>query len=122
MAIHFAKQGARIVLWDIDIDSMERTATIVRSMKADALAYYCDMTKEDEVNRVAEKVFNEIGPVDILVNNAGILNGKTLLTLRTDEIRRTFDVNVLAHFWVRSIFFIFNFLEIRWVVHVETSN
>ena len=69
-------------------------------MNADAFSYYCDCRNEDEVAKMAKKVTKEIGPVDILINNAGILNGKSLLMLSTDEIRRTFDVNVLAHFWV----------------------
>ena len=81
-------------------ESAERTASIVRSMKSDALAYHCDCRNEDEVIHFAKKVSREIGPVDILVNNAGILNGKSFLELSTDEIRKTFDVNVLAHFWV----------------------
>jgi len=104
LAIQFAKFGARIVLWDIDIESAERTASIVRSMKSDALAYHCDCRNEDEVIQVAKRVFREIGPVDVLVNNAGILNGKSFLELSTDEIRKTFDVNVLAHFWTIKAF------------------
>ena len=81
-------------------ESAERTASIVRSMNSDALAYYCDCRSEDEVAHMAMKVASEIGPVDILVNNAGILHGKSFLELSTDDIRKTFDVNVLAHFWV----------------------
>ena len=69
-------------------------------MKSDALAYQCDCRNEETVALLAKKVSSEIGPIDILVNNAGILNGKSLLDLSNDEIRRTFDVNVLAHFWV----------------------
>eukprot|EP00794_Sanderia_malayensis_P011952 gene11952-13189_t len=104
LAIQFAKHGARIVLWDIDEDSMERTASIVRSMKSDALSYCCDCSNEAEVNRVAQRVFNEIGPIDILVNNAGILHGKPLLMLTGKEVRKTFDINVLAHFWTLKAF------------------
>ena len=79
------------------------TASIVRSMKSDALAYKCDCSNEDEVARLFQQISNEIGPIDILVNNAGILNGKNLLMLSSDEIRKTFEVNVFAHFWVSSI-------------------
>ena len=78
------------------------TASIVRSMKSDALAYNCDCSNEDEVAKLFRQISNEIGPIDILVNNAGILNGKNLLMLSSDEIRKTFDVNVFAHFWVSS--------------------
>ncbi|XP_065063194.1 epidermal retinol dehydrogenase 2-like [Rhopilema esculentum] len=104
LAIQFAKHGARIVLWDVDTDAADRTVAIIREMNADAFAYYCDCRNEDEVAKMARKITKEIGPVDILINNAGILNGKSLLMLSTDEIRRTFDVNVLAHFWTLKAF------------------
>ena len=38
--------------------------------------------------------------VSILVNNAGVVSGKVLLDCSDEQIQRTFDVNVLAHFWV----------------------
>ena len=35
--------------------------------------YVCDVTKEDEVKALVEKIHKEIGQIDILVNNAGII-------------------------------------------------
>ena len=103
LAIQFARSGTRIVLWDIDVEGLERTEAIVRSMKSDALSYCVDCSNEDEVNETAKKVLDHIGPVDILVNNAGILHGKNLLMLKSSEIRKTFDVNVLGSFWVSAV-------------------
>lgn len=48
------------------------------------------------------KVKKEIGDVNILVNNAGIVSGKKLLELDDSEIERTFKVNTMAHFWVKT--------------------
>jgi NADP-dependent 3-hydroxy acid dehydrogenase YdfG len=45
----------------------------------------------------------DIGDVEILVNNAGILYGGEVLKLKETHIRRVFDVNILAHFWVRPL-------------------
>lgn len=42
----------------------------------------------------------EVGQVEVLVNNAGILHGGALLKLSEEDIRRTFDVNILAYIWV----------------------
>lgn len=89
-----------IWIFIVNLESAERTASIVRSMRSDALAYRCDCCSEDEVACAAMKVSSEIGPVDILVNNAGILHGKSFMMLNTNEIRKTFDVNVFAQFWV----------------------
>ncbi|KAF8484693.1 retinal short-chain dehydrogenase/reductase [Russula ochroleuca] len=66
--------------------------------------YKCDVTKQDEVEAVARKVIEEIGHPTILVNNAGVVQGKLILDLSPEDIRQTFDVNTLAHFWTLKAF------------------
>ena len=78
-------------------------------MDADALAYYCDCSKEEQVKEVARQVVEEIGEIDILVNNAGILNGRSIVMLTEKEIRKSIEINLLAHFWVRVFHFCKNF-------------
>jgi len=58
------------------------------------------VSKKEDVFNVAERVKKEIGDVTILVNNAGIMPCHAFLDHTPDEIKRTFDINVLAHFWV----------------------
>jgi len=60
----------------------------------------CDVSKREEVLSVAERVKREVGDVTILVNNAGVMPCHAFLDHTIDEIRRIFDINVLAHFWV----------------------
>jgi len=40
----------------------------------------------------------------VLVNNAGVVQGKLILDLSPEDIRQTFDVNTLAHFWTLKAF------------------
>lgn len=48
----------------------------------------------------------------MVINNAGVVNGKPLLDCSDAAIQRTFDVNVIAHFWVGEYFiFIVVFLN-----------
>lgn len=47
-----------------------------------------------------EKIKKQVGIVSILINNAGIMPTHSLLQQTEAEIRKTFDINVLAHFWV----------------------
>lgn len=42
--------------------------------------------------------------VTILINNAGVVSGRLLLDTPDDLIKRTFDVNVMAHFWTAKAF------------------
>ena len=71
-------------------------------MRCDAFAYTCDCGNEAQVKEVALKVQEEIGKIDILVNNAGIMNAKSITMQTEEQIRKTFDTNVLSHFWVRK--------------------
>lgn len=38
--------------------------------------------------------------VEILINNAGILCGQTLLDIPDEMIEKTFQVNIVSHYWV----------------------
>lgn len=49
---------------------------------------------------LAGQIKADIGTVTILVNNAGIMPTRPLLQQSEAEIKKTFDINVFAHFWV----------------------
>jgi short chain dehydrogenase len=65
-------------------------------------SFRCDVSKKDEVSAVAKKVQEAVGDVSILINNAGIMPCQPFLDHSEVEIRRIFDINVLAHFWVNT--------------------
>ncbi|MEJ1276749.1 hypothetical protein NN561_007660 [Cricetulus griseus] len=46
------------------------------------------------------KVKKEVGDVEIVVNNAGAIYPADLLSTKDEEITKTFEVNILGHFWV----------------------
>ena len=73
------------------------------------------MTDRDEIYRTANAIKKSIGDVTILINNAGVVYGKTLLDLPDNEIDRTFQVNILAHYWVSCG--ILNTFHVK--VHIE---
>ena len=52
--------------------------------------------------RLAKTIKQEVGDVDILVNNAGVLFAADFESLPEELIRKTYDVNVMAHFWVST--------------------
>ena len=73
---------------------------MIKRLGVDTYFYKCDVTDIDSVKKTAESVRQDLGEVDILVNNAGIMNVKEFKDLSETDIRRTMDVNVMAHFWV----------------------
>lgn len=64
--------------------------------------YRCDVSKREQVFEVAKKIKQEVGDVTILINNAGIMPCHKFLDYTSDQIRQLFDINIIAHFWVRG--------------------
>lgn len=62
----------------------------------------CDVSDRDQVVQLAAKVQKEVGDVTYLVNNAGIMPCHPFSSSSSDEIKKIFDINVFAHFWVND--------------------
>ncbi|XP_008284131.1 retinol dehydrogenase 10 isoform X2 [Stegastes partitus] len=99
-AQEFTKQGAEVVLWDVDGSSNEQTAKLVREMGGTAHTYTVDVTSREDVYRNAELVRKDLGrDVTILVNNAGVVAGRRMLECPDELMERTMKVNCHALFW-----------------------
>lgn len=74
IAVAFAREGAKIAVNDISFNELKAMETVeeLRKLGVEAELFLADVSKEDEVNRMVEKVIERFGRVDILVNNAGI--------------------------------------------------
>ncbi|EUC40279.1 hypothetical protein COCMIDRAFT_109230 [Bipolaris oryzae ATCC 44560] len=59
-----------------------------------------DITSNEDIKHVGKEIRKQVGDPTVLVNNAGIGYAKTILDSTDDEIRRTFDVNIVAHFFL----------------------
>lgn len=58
------------------------------------------MSDRQEVLNAAKLVKQQVGNVTVLVNNAGIMPCRPMFLQSHETIEKTFNVNVLAHFWV----------------------
>ncbi|XP_046455181.1 estradiol 17-beta-dehydrogenase 11-like isoform X3 [Daphnia pulex] len=104
LAVGLSKEGCKVVCWDVAKQANEETVRLIQKSKGQAYAYQVDLSKREEVYQMAQRVKREVGIVSILVNNAGVVSGKVLLDCSDEQIQRTFDVNVLAHFWTVKSF------------------
>ncbi|XP_072261428.1 17-beta-hydroxysteroid dehydrogenase 13-like [Pyxicephalus adspersus] len=104
VALEFSRLQSIVVLWDINKEGVEETANQCRKLGAKAYAYVVDCSKRNDIYAAAEKVKSEVGDVDILINNAGVVFGVEFLNLKDDQIEKTFEVNILAHFWITKSF------------------
>lgn len=103
-AYEFAKLKTKLVLWDINKSGIEETALKCRKLGAQAHPFVVDCSKRDEIYSAAKKVKEEVGNVSILVNNAGVVYTSDLFATQDAQIEKTFEVNVLAHFWTAKAF------------------
>ncbi|HJU87043.1 MAG TPA: SDR family NAD(P)-dependent oxidoreductase [Gemmatimonadota bacterium] len=68
----FAREGARLVVADVDEASAIEAADAVRKRGGTALAVRTDVTDLAQVEALADRAFGELGAVDVLCNNAGV--------------------------------------------------
>lgn len=104
IALKMAARGSRVVLWDIDDDSLATVADELAESGYKAATYHCDVSDREMVDDIAEKVRNEVGKVDILINNAGVVSGRPFLECSDEQLKRTMAVNIMAHFWTVKAF------------------
>ena len=90
----FIKEGAKVVIGDINEEDIERTVNEIKEMGGQAAGIYVDVTKMDSVNRMIEFTLEKFGKLDILVNNAGITMDSTLLKMTEDQWDKVIDVNL----------------------------
>ena len=93
------------MLFDLD---EQRLAPVLDELAAlsgrKAWGYGCDVSDREAVEETADRVRADLGDPAIVVNNAGVVSGARFLDILDEEIRRTFEVNTLALYWVTKAF------------------
>jgi len=109
IALGLAQAGARVIVTDMDAETVEETAEQVRSQGGESWSFVLDVTSEDACQSLAKRVAEELGQIDLLVNNAGIIIREGMASPKaTANWRKTLDVNVngtfnVTHAWVPAI-------------------
>jgi len=86
IAVKLAQEGADVVVNDIP-SQQERARAVseeIKSIGRDSMVVLADVSKTDEVNRMAASVLKRFGHLDILVNNAGFARPVQVVDM-TDE-------------------------------------
>ncbi len=91
-AMALAEAGVSLVLAARDPAVLAAAAEQVRRRQVDVQTIAADLSREDEVLRVAEIA----GAIDILVNNAGAIPPGTLAAIGNDTLRRAWDLKVFG--------------------------
>lgn len=101
VAVAFAKEGADVVFGYLSEDSDARhTVDLVEEQGRRALSVRGDIADEEFCTRLVDRAVETLGGIDILVEHAGTQTPVDEFTdLSTEQLRRTFDVNVMGVFW-----------------------
>jgi NAD(P)-dependent dehydrogenase (short-subunit alcohol dehydrogenase family) len=91
----FAREGAAVVLAELDIETAQQTAEHIKAQTgARVLAVHTDVTQSASVQHAVSEAERAFGALDVLVNNAGINVFCDPLTMTDDDWRRCFAVDL----------------------------
>ncbi len=130
----YAREGAQIVLLDVNADTVAEAAQGIRKAGGRAESFALDVTKRDDCFALAKQVADKVGQVSILVNNAGI-NRRNAFTADPAAVLKDWQdimaINLNGTFNVTHAFLepllahkgrIVNIGSIQSFMHVRTPN
>jgi 3-oxoacyl-[acyl-carrier protein] reductase len=98
IALLLARNGADIVVSDINLEKAEETAKEIRAIGPKATAVKVDVSNLSDVERMVEAIIEKLAKIDILVNNAGITRDKLILRMTEDDWDAVLGVNLKGTF------------------------
>jgi len=94
----FAREGAKVVLADLNEEAGRREALNLRAAKLSATFVACDVSRKAQVDAAVGSAVDEYGSLDVLVANAGIVHAAEFLDLEEKDFDRVLSVNLKGVF------------------------
>ena len=98
MALLFSREGAKIVVFDIDEGAGRETVGQIQEQGSEAIFVHGDVSKADDATRLIHDTVDAYGRVDVLVNNAGVHVDKTVADTTEAEWDHILGVNLKGIF------------------------
>jgi NAD(P)-dependent dehydrogenase (short-subunit alcohol dehydrogenase family) len=98
IATQLVQEGASVCINDIVREDAEKTAAELEKHGAKTLAVQADISKEEDVKRMFDLLFQRFGTIDILVNNAGIGDSFMVEDTTYEMWKKVIDINLNAAF------------------------
>jgi NAD(P)-dependent dehydrogenase (short-subunit alcohol dehydrogenase family) len=93
-ALRFAREGAQVVVADVEIENAEKVVEEIRAGDGRAFAVQVDVRARDSVEAMVARTVQELGRVDILCSIAGIVLNDPFLELPEEHWERVLAVNL----------------------------
>ncbi|MBL0716908.1 MAG: 3-oxoacyl-ACP reductase FabG [Desulfosarcina sp.] len=95
----FAKEGASIVLNDINEEGLKKAAKDIEALGVECLPVVANTSLLSDVEKMYAQVMEKFGRLDILVNNAGITRDGLLHKMTEEQWKLVIDVNLTGVFF-----------------------
>lgn len=102
-ALRLAKEGAAIVVADINEESAKATAKDVEKLGVDALSVQVDVKRIPQIQAMVDAAVEKYGRIDILVSCAGVIQIKRMLDITEADWDRLFDINCKGLFFTGQL-------------------
>ena len=93
-----ASAGARILINDISQERLDNALKNYQESGIDAKGYLCDVTNEEQVIEMLNKIEKEVSPVDILINNAGIIRRIPAVDMEVADFNLVLNIDLTGPF------------------------
>jgi 3-oxoacyl-[acyl-carrier protein] reductase len=98
IALTLAREGAKIVVGDINLEKAKEVVEEIRAQGEDAIAVKVDVSQKQNVERMVNAAISKFGQIDILVNCAGICSLSPILEIEEEEWDKILAVNLKGTF------------------------
>ncbi|MGZ5110866.1 MAG: SDR family NAD(P)-dependent oxidoreductase [Usitatibacter sp.] len=96
LALGCAREGALVVLADIDEAGMRDTMAQLATLGARALQVRCDVSKPGDLDRLAARTYEEFGAAHLLFNNAGVAVAGPVWAATLEDWKWALDINLMG--------------------------
>lgn len=94
IAERFAREGASVVLAGRNAAKLQAVARDIESRRGKAHAVVCDVTREEDVQKLVEEAISRYNGLDIMINNAGVMVARNLADTTTEDYDLVVDTNL----------------------------
>jgi 3-oxoacyl-[acyl-carrier protein] reductase len=98
IALKLAREGARVVVNDMDADPAAETVDLIRAIRGEAVPCVGSVTAPDFGERFVKTALDSFGGIDIIVNNAGFMWDNVIQKMSDEQFQAVMDVHVTAPF------------------------
>lgn len=84
-ALAFAREGAKVVVSDVDVDSGKETVQMIIDAGVEASFIEADVSVSEEVDSLVKEIVRDYGHLDCAHNNAGVLGERALAAECSEE-------------------------------------